>query len=123
MSADIDVTVRRGYTECRFGQMHFIEGRPAAVTGLKTPLILLHQNPSSSMEYRFLLKDMAQDRRVIAFDTPGNGMSDRPPEAQSIAGYAAATAAAARSIFSASIPAPITSPNSRCRGPISFGVP
>jgi pimeloyl-ACP methyl ester carboxylesterase len=92
MSADTDVTVRRGYTECRFGQMHFIEGLPAATTALKTPLILLHQNPSSSMEYRFLLKEMAKDRRVIAFDTPGNGMSDRPPEAQSVPGYAAAFA-------------------------------
>ncbi len=87
-----DVTIRRAYTECRFGQMHFVEGRPKAGTTLKTPLILLHQNPSSSLEYRFLLKEMAQDRVVIALDTPGNGMSDRPPEAQSIAGYAAAFA-------------------------------
>ena len=35
---------------------------------------------------------MAADRRVIAFDTPGYGMSDAPPAPPGMAGYAAAFA-------------------------------
>ena len=35
---------------------------------------------------------MAKDREVIAFDTPGNGMSDWPPEPPDMAGYAVAFA-------------------------------
>jgi pimeloyl-ACP methyl ester carboxylesterase len=85
------VTVERAYTRCRFGQLHYIHGVPAAPTG-KTPLVLLHQNPSSSLEYSALVAEMARDREVIAFDTPGNGMSDRPPEPLAIDGYASAFA-------------------------------
>jgi len=42
------------------------------------------------VEYEALLKVMGTDREVVAFDTPGNGMSDFPPEPLDIAGYAAA---------------------------------
>jgi pimeloyl-ACP methyl ester carboxylesterase len=58
----------------------------------KPPLVLLHQNPSSSVEYDALLKAMGTDREVVAFDTPGNGMSDWPPEPLDLPGYAAAFA-------------------------------
>ncbi len=79
--------MRRAYTECRFGQLHYV----MAGTGIDKPvLVLLHQNPSTILEYRFLIEAMAADRTVIAFDTPGYGMSDPPPEPLSIAGYAAA---------------------------------
>jgi pimeloyl-ACP methyl ester carboxylesterase len=71
--------------------LHYIHGEPVVPTD-KTPLVLLHQNPSSSLEYSNLVAEMARDRVVIAFDTPGNGMSDRPPEPQSIDGYAQAFA-------------------------------
>lgn len=83
-------TLRNGYTDARFGQLHYLEGRAVAPT--RRTLILLHQNPSSSEEYRHLLADMAQDRRVIAFDTPGFGMSARPDRPLAIADYAAAFA-------------------------------
>jgi pimeloyl-ACP methyl ester carboxylesterase len=83
-------TQRNGYTDARFGQLHYLEGRAVAPT--RRMLILLHQNPSSSEEYRHLLADMAQDRRVIAFDTPGFGMSARPDRPLAIADYAAAFA-------------------------------
>ena len=53
-------------------------------------LVMLHQNPSTSDEYRPLIEAMASDRRVIAFDTPGYGMSDPPPRPLSIMDYAAA---------------------------------
>jgi pimeloyl-ACP methyl ester carboxylesterase len=82
--------IQRGYTRCRFGQMHY---RQAGPLGAALPvLVLLHQNPSSSYEYEALIAEMAQDRRVIAFDTPGYGMSDPPLSPPGMAGYAAAFA-------------------------------
>jgi pimeloyl-ACP methyl ester carboxylesterase len=84
--------ILRGYTTCRYGQLHFLEGSPALGCGRAPTLILLHQNPSASMEYEPLLREMCTDRRVIAFDTPGYGMSDRPAAPLSISGYAAAFA-------------------------------
>jgi pimeloyl-ACP methyl ester carboxylesterase len=84
-------SVRRAYTTSRFGQLHYLEGTPAAETG-RAPLILLHQNPSSSEEYRNLLVEMARDRRVIAFDTPGHGMSDGPGGPRPLADLSAAFA-------------------------------
>lgn len=86
------VLTRRGYTECRFGQLHYLHGRPASGKTEKPTLILLHQNPSSSVEYEVLLESMAEDREVIAFDTPGSGMSDWPPKPLDMAGYARAFA-------------------------------
>ncbi len=79
--------IRHGYTDCRLGQLHYLEGVPAG-TPAAAPLVLLHQNPSSTDEYRHLVAAMAVDRPVIAFDTPGYGMSDAPPAPLSIEGYA-----------------------------------
>jgi pimeloyl-ACP methyl ester carboxylesterase len=56
------------------------------------PLLLLHQTPSSSLEFLPFMQEMSKDRRVIAFDTPGFGMSDAPPAPLSMADYAAAFA-------------------------------
>lgn len=81
------MTIQRAYTTCRHGQMHY---RTAGADSGKPVLILLHQNPSSSFEYEALIEACAADRRVIAFDTPGYGMSDAPPAPPGIAGYAAA---------------------------------
>ncbi len=86
------VIVRRGYTDCRFGQLHYVRAAPAKGAGNKPPLVLLHQNPSSSVEYAALLRAMGTDREVVAFDTPGNGMSDWPPEPLDMTGYAGAFA-------------------------------
>ena len=86
------VLVRRGYTDCRFGQLHYVRAAPAKGAGVKPPLVLLHQNPSSSVEYDALLRAMGTDREVVAFDTPGNGMSDWPPGPLDLAGYAGAFA-------------------------------
>ena len=82
--------IQRSYTVCRYGQMHY---RQAGPHDASTPtLVLLHQNPSSSYEYEALIEAMAADRRVIAFDTPGYGMSDAPPAPPGMAAYAAAFA-------------------------------
>jgi len=80
--------IRRAYTTCRYGQMHYREAGPVDAP----VLVLLHQNPSSSWEYEPLIRALATDRRVIAFDTPGHGMSDAPPAPPGMAGYSAAFA-------------------------------
>jgi pimeloyl-ACP methyl ester carboxylesterase len=72
--------------------LHYIQGQPEQGASRATPLILLHQNPSSSREYDRLIAELGRDRTVIAFDTPGNGMSDRPPNPITIAEYASAFA-------------------------------
>jgi pimeloyl-ACP methyl ester carboxylesterase len=84
------VTVRRGYTDCRYGQLHYLSGRPAGGISAKPALVLLHQNPSSSVEFEYLVAEMARDREVVAFDTPGSGMSDWPPSPMDMTGYAQA---------------------------------
>jgi pimeloyl-ACP methyl ester carboxylesterase len=81
--------VARHYARSRFGQLHYVRGEPTSGTPSAPPLILLHQNPSSTFEYKWLIELMATDRIVIAFDTPGYGMSDAPPGPLSAADYAA----------------------------------
>lgn len=78
--------LHRGYTLSTFGQLHYMIARPAVAHG--PPLLLLHQNPSSINEYLSFAREMARDRNVIAFDTPGCGMSDPPPEPVAIGDYA-----------------------------------
>ena len=82
--------IRRGYTACRFGHLHYRTAGPD--NPVQPPIVLLHQNPSSSLEYEPLIAALARDRRVYAFDTPGYGMSDAPPPRPTIADYAAAFA-------------------------------
>lgn len=80
--------IRRAYTACRYGQLHYRDAGPR--DGAMPAVVLLHQNPSSGYEYEALMAALATDRRVIAFDTPGYGMSDAPPAPPGMAGYAAA---------------------------------
>ena len=80
--------ILRAYTRCRHGQMHYRVAGP--VDSARVPVVLLHQNPSSGFEYEPLIDELAKDRRVFAFDTPGYGMSDAPPSLPGMAGYAAA---------------------------------
>lgn len=87
--------IARGYVPSRFGQLHF---RESGTRDTRPTLLLLHQNPSSSLEYERLIAELARDRHVVAFDTPGYGMSDCPPEPLSVAGYAACFADAARTM-------------------------
>lgn len=79
---------QRGYVPGRYGQVHYRLSCPARESDAP-PLLLLHQNPSSSLEYRHLIAAMAMDRAVLALDTPGYGMSDAPPAPVDMAGYAA----------------------------------
>lgn len=84
--------IRRGYTACRFGHMHYRTAGPddETIASGKPAIVLLHQNPSSSFEYEPLIAHLATTHRVYAFDTPGYGMSDAPAAPAGMAGYAAA---------------------------------
>lgn len=84
------VTIRKRYVDGRYGQLHVREAGDA--TASRRPVVLLHQNPSTSFEYEMLIRALAADRRVLAFDTPGYGGSDGPSEPLSMEGYASAMA-------------------------------
>ena len=62
--------IQKAYTETSIGQCHyrFREGEG-------TPIVFLHQTPSSSLMYEEIIKLMPQNT-CIAIDTPGFGMSD-----------------------------------------------
>ncbi len=83
--------VRRGYFECRHGQLHVYNAIPAG-GGFEegTALLCLHAGPASGGAFQAFLAAMGRDRSVYAPDLPGNGESDAPPARPSIADYATA---------------------------------
>jgi len=82
--------VRRGYFECRFGQLHVHNAIPPG-GGFEegTPLLCLHQTTGSGRVFERFLSLAGRDRSVYAPDLPGFGESDPPPSRPSIADYAA----------------------------------
>jgi pimeloyl-ACP methyl ester carboxylesterase len=88
--------VRRQYLDMASGQLHYREARAPAGSPQRTPVVCLHQTPTSSREFEPLMRELALDRRVVAPDTPGYGQSDGPAEPQSIDAYAAQLAEAIR---------------------------
>lgn len=83
---------QRGYVNGRFGQVHYHRAWPGADGNDKTPLAFFHQNHKSAFEYDLLLREMGHDRESLAFDTPGYGNSDSPPDVPSMADFAGAMA-------------------------------
>jgi len=83
--------VRRGYFECRYGQLHVHNAIPPG-GGFEegTPLICLHAADSSGRAFQGLLALLGRDRSVYAPDLPGCGESDAPSRPASAAEYAAA---------------------------------
>jgi pimeloyl-ACP methyl ester carboxylesterase len=80
-------TVRRGYIDGRWGQVHYrLAGAPGAPH--KPPLLCLHLTPKSGWIFEPLLADLGIDRVAIAPDTPGYGGSDAPPSLQLADDYA-----------------------------------
>ncbi len=76
--------MRKGYVDAPDGQIHY---RAAGDSG---PLVIcLHESPVSSWEFERALPLLGARCRAVAFDTPGYGLSDPPPEPLDIAGYAA----------------------------------
>ncbi len=81
-------TMKRGYVDGPYGQIHYRIVRPAHPT--KTPLLCLHPSPLSGAVYDRWLPEMGKDRIALAPDTPGYGGSDAPPEPVQIGDFAAA---------------------------------
>jgi len=90
-SADAAPPIRQGFVDSVYGQLHYLTARPAgAERDWKTPLVLFHMSPMSAREFGPLVAEMGRDRVVIAFDTPGQGLSDGPDHPVAIADYAIA---------------------------------
>jgi len=85
----------KGYVHGRWGQVHY---RTAGDVG-QPVVVLYHESPLSSKVYEVALPLIAERGvRAVAFDTPGYGESDPPPEAMEIPDYAAALAEAAENL-------------------------
>lgn len=62
--------ITKGYAPTARGQVHYRESG-----GPETPLLLLHQNASSSAAYEKVMQRLEGWRRLLALDTPGFGES------------------------------------------------
>jgi pimeloyl-ACP methyl ester carboxylesterase len=67
--------ITRAYVDTSAGQLH-VRGRPGADA---RPLVMLHASPGSARMLEPLVEELAPGRPVLAFDTLGNGESDKPP--------------------------------------------
>lgn len=76
------MVTKRAYTDTPYGQMHY------RYAGQGEPLLLFHQTATSSEFFEPLIPHLAGHYLVLAPDTPGFGMSDRPPQEFDVAGYA-----------------------------------
>jgi pimeloyl-ACP methyl ester carboxylesterase len=83
--------VRRGYFECRFGQLHVHNAMPPG-GGFEegTPLLCLHDLMGTGHIFSRFMRIAGQDRSVYAPDLPGFGESDGPAARPAIGDYAAA---------------------------------
>ncbi len=77
------MTIRRGYADTPYGQLHYAEA------GSGPALLLLHQTPRSHDEFREVQPLLAGRHRAIAMDMLGFGLSAVLPAPQTIEQYAA----------------------------------
>jgi pimeloyl-ACP methyl ester carboxylesterase len=78
------VTIHRSYVETSWGQVH------CTAAGDAGPWVaLFHESPLSGEVWLEVLAELAPYTRAVAFDTPGYGASDPPPDRhQEIPDYA-----------------------------------
>src|SRR5487761_295634 len=83
--------VRRGYFECRYGQLHIQNAIPSG-GGFEegTPLLCLHPSPYSGRFFERFRATAGTGRSVFAPDLPGFGDSDPPLPGAGIIEHAAA---------------------------------
>lgn len=60
-------------------RMHYVDEAPAIKTG-RGPVLMVHGNPTWSFYWRRLIGSLSVDRRTIAIDHLGCGLSDKPAE-------------------------------------------
>ena len=77
--------IERHYIRTAHGQLHL---RMAGKKGSRPPLLMLHQVPNSGQIFEPVMSALADERLVLAIDTPGYGMSDPLPDPQTIEAYA-----------------------------------
>jgi pimeloyl-ACP methyl ester carboxylesterase len=82
---------RRGYFECRYGQLHVHHAMPPG-GGFEegTPLLCVHDLPGTGRVFYRFLALAGEDRSVYAPDLPGFGESDGPGSRPGISDYAGA---------------------------------
>ncbi len=66
------------FPDSEFLQVEGLEIHVQQAGSAGTPLVLLHGFGASTFSWREVLAPLAQSRRVIAFDRPGFGLSQRP---------------------------------------------
>lgn len=69
-------TIRRGFADSRYGQLHF------AAAGDGPTLVLLPQAGRSSRMYEGLMEELAGEYRTLSIDPPGSGRSAPLPAAE-----------------------------------------
>jgi len=91
LAVEAPARVRRGYFECRYGQLHVHNAMPPG-GGFEEgiPLLCIHDLTGSARIFTRFLALLGQDRSVYAPDLPGFGESDGPASRAAIADYAAA---------------------------------
>jgi pimeloyl-ACP methyl ester carboxylesterase len=82
-----DVRAWRQYTSGGWGQIHLWMAEPKSGPGDRTPLVCMHQSPTSGAYYKEFQAVMARDRLVISPDTPGYGGSTASPSIPTMEDY------------------------------------
>ena len=78
MSALVDAWRARGHLRTVSGDRVFVVDVPPTGTPVAAPLLVLHGFPTSSFDFHRVVDALAIDRRVVLFDYPGYGLSDKP---------------------------------------------
>lgn len=81
------MTIRRGYIDCQYGQLHYRSVTPKNGSE-STPLLCFHQSPQSGKIFTEVLNNLGKTRAVFAPDTPGFGESDPPTSEPKIEDFA-----------------------------------
>ena len=85
MNPAYDSSLRRGYCQTSFGQVHYW------TTGAGPHITMLHQASQSADEYAATALFLADSYEVLAIDMPGHGRSDDPDHELSADEFIAAT--------------------------------
>ena len=78
MSDLVDAWRARGRHRTVGGDRIFVVDVPPTGTPAAAPLLVLHGFPTSSFDFHRVVDALAADRRVVLFDYPGYGLSDKP---------------------------------------------